>query len=227
MRTLIAGAAMAALALGTVATTQPRDPVEHTYHLHGDYQAGEANWPATLDGVAVMNSTAPTEAAPKSRFATNYAVGPNPNCSANGLLAAWKGNVDGDVVGDLTIEVPAVSTGATVVVEVFADGGGGCNEAAVPPVLSEVVEVAPGAAPVAVTFSDVGFTAYNDISIQFRIIGDVHVTVEDEETGTTARRTLSKPNEQVRFLYDSTDYDGTVTFDCVPRVETDATCEWG
>lgn len=229
MRTLIAGAAVAVLALGTVAADhEPRPPVDHVYHLHGDYPAGELDYPAEgLDGIERMDSTAPTESTPRSSGATNYVAGPNPTCSGNGLLATWAGNVDGDVVGDLTVDVPVVSTGASVVVEVFPDGTGACNEAYQEPALREVVEVPPGESRLTVTFPDVGFSAVNVMTLQLRVLMDVHVSVEDEETGTAASRTSSKPNEQVRFLYDSVDHDGTVTFSCVPTLDSDETCEWG
>jgi thiol-disulfide isomerase/thioredoxin len=226
MRTLATAVAALVLAAGTLGFDTSRDPIAHTYHLHGSYEADEVSYADGLDGVSRMDTTAPTGDAPKSRFATNYGIGPNPSCSGNGLLAAWRGNVDGLVTGTLSIEVPAVSSGATVVVDVFADGGGACNEAYVEPVLSATVEAAPGEAPLAVVFSDVEFEAINDVTVQFRIVDDVDVTVEDGETGTTVSRSVQKPNEHIRLMFDAAEYDGTVTFECIPRRETDDTCEW-
>lgn len=226
MRTLATTAGVVMLAAGALGFEHPVEPIEHTYHLHGGYEVDELSYADGLDGVSRMDTTAPTGDAPKSRFATNYGIGPNPNCSGNGLLAAWRGNVDGLVTGTLSIEVPAVSSGATVVVDVFADGGGACNESYIEPVLTATVETGPGEAPLTVVFEDVAFEAINDVTVQFRILGDVHVTIEDDETGTSASRTVQKPNEHIRFLFDAVDHDGTVTLWCTPRNESDATCEW-
>lgn len=172
--------------------------VSTTLYFHGNQPAGEAEINETwLDGLLhKMDTTEPTGTT-KSQFVTNYVGGPNTNCSGNGLLPVWKGDLVGVVKGDVTVELHTLSSPAsTLVASLYPDASGGCNEAAQPFAAQTEVAVAPGQAVTEIVFEDVNFQSFGSLAIQFHMAP-------------------ATPG-QVRILYDSPDAASNLTVSCTP-----------
>ena len=104
---------------------------KHTVYLHGTQQAGEAEAPDTwVGGIWMkMDGTKPAGDPPKSVFVTNYVGGPNTNCSGNGLLPVWAGDMKGTIKGTVTVALHTVaSPAASLEARLYPDANGGCNE---------------------------------------------------------------------------------------------------
>lgn len=164
-----------------------------TLYLHGTEYVGEAGLPSTWleDNWMRMDTSEPTDSAPKSMFVTNYVSGPNTTCSGNGLLPTWRGDFKGKVKG-LTLNLHTIaSPAATLKVDVFPDGTGGCNSTAtgasdyVPPAATATVEVAPGHSETVVKFKNKPFKATSSLVLMLSMVGPSPA--------------------QVRVLYDSAD----------------------
>ena len=199
---------VAALAVGLVAGSlaapsfagkkKKTKAVTQTLYFHGNQPAGEAEINETwLDGILHKMDTTEPSGTMKSQFVTNYVGGPNTNCSGNGLLPVWKGDLVGNVSGDLKIELHTLaSPGSTLVASLYPDASGGCNESAQPFAAQETVDVAPGQSVTEIVFKKVKFQSFGSLAIQFHM------------APTTAG--------QVRILYDSADTPSSVTLTCTP-----------
>jgi hypothetical protein len=197
---------MALLAIGLVAgslaapaSAGKAKAKKTTLYLHGTETLGEAALTTTwLDGMLMkMDGSKPGGDPPKSMFVTNYVGGPNTQCSGNGLLPVWKGDMAGTVKGTVTVTLHTIATPATQMnVELFPDGSGGCESdlgstGYTPPAEAQVVEVAPGHAETKVVFKNVNFKSEAWLILQLSIANNPH------------------PG-QVRVLFDSADFASNV-----------------
>lgn len=206
-----------ALALPAEGKKKPA-PVATALYLHGSQPAGEAELPDTAVSSAwmAMDSTKPTDAAPKSMFVTNYLGGPNTKCSGNGLLPTWRGPLAGTVTGNVTLTLHTVaSPAAQLKAELFPDGTGGCESAFgstgyVPPAASAIVDVPPGPGTTEITFKHVKFKSVASLVLMLSI-----------PTTTVGPATPGEP-VQVRVLYDGSGFESGLKLSCVPA--SGATC---
>ena len=165
-----------------------------TFYLHGTLPVGEAELPTTWleDAWMTMDSTKPS-GPPKSMFITNYVGGPNTDCSGNGLLPVWRGQVAGTIKGTATLSLHTMATpGATVVASLYPDPNGGCNETAMPPAATTEVAVAPGHAETVFKFDKVNFKAGSSMIVQLHVVGPSPA--------------------QVRILYDGAGFESNLQF---------------
>jgi hypothetical protein len=170
-------------------------PVKKTFYLHGVESLGEAEIPQTwLDAIwHVMDATKPAEGQPKSQFVTNYGVGPNTNCSGNGLLPVWKGEVSGTIVGTITLTLHTLaSPGAQLNASLFQDATGGCNEAAQPPAAEATVDVPAGQGVTKIVFK----------KVRIPVVASLVLQLEPP---------LPVPT-QVRVFYDAASADSNIKF---------------
>ncbi|MGH2730966.1 MAG: hypothetical protein ACRDJI_10225, partial [Actinomycetota bacterium] len=178
----------------------PPAPVATTLYLHGNQPLGEAELPETwVDAIwHVMDATEPADGQAKSQFVTNYAGGPNPECSGNGLFPVWKGEISGTIVGDVKVTLHTVATPAAQInVELFADANGGCNDMAQPASAAAVVDVAPGQAVTEVVFEGVNIPVAGSIVLQLESI-------------------IPGAPTQTRVFYDSSAMASSIQFGILP-----------
>ncbi|MGH2730965.1 MAG: hypothetical protein ACRDJI_10220 [Actinomycetota bacterium] len=200
-------AIVVALTFGLVAGSlaMPADaakkPKKTTFYLHGNQAAGESELPETwIDGIPhVMDAQEPEGAEPKSQFVTNYGVGPNTECSGNGLYPIWKGNLAGTVVGNVKVTLHTVATpAAKLAIQLYPDASGGCNSALgndfVPPATEAVVEVPPGPGVVEAVLPNRSFQVAGSMTLQ--------IYIADQGTSPA----------QVRLFYDSASMISSVQF---------------
>lgn len=204
------------------ATVAP-DPIEVTYHLHGEGTVPYIDENAYLDGgILPMDRTGP-EGDFESRQLTNYAQGPNARCAGNGLWPVWTGYFGrGVVVGEATLAFDVVaSTPGPVTVDVFTDvTGQACNEAYPEPAASTTVTLPVGIGRVEAVLDLDGVTAGAFLMIQLRP-GDSANPLPNPVPNPgapiwPAAVAPLDPTAQARVLYDGTDYDATLTFTCQP-----------
>lgn len=210
---------LVAVALAATPTIAQEEPVEEpadgeeevvyediTFYLHGTETVGELE--ATGLGHMSMDTQEPTESDAKSRGITNYVRGPNQQCSGNWLLPTWDGWISGTVEGDVTVVLHTLThPGASFVVDLFADGGGACNEDYVEPVASQIVEFAAGEAETEVVFEDVSFDVWGALTIMLRA-----------PDNPIAGQPTTDPY-QGRVYYDSVDRPSRIELQC--RLEED------
>lgn len=181
------------------------EPVEVSMFLHG-LDDGQAFVDETdpLGNGAAMDRTAP-EGDFDSKQLLNYGVGPNPNCTGNGLLPTWSGFVGaGTIVGDATVTFDVVASApGSVTVELWADQSpGACNEAYVEPDVSVDVALPAGAGTVEAVLPTDGL----DPDFSFLLV------LKPTESGPVS----FTPEHQARILYDGADYPASLTFTCQP-----------
>lgn len=193
MRKLALSVMAVAVLVSAVAAPAGAAKKPTTLYLHGTEYAGEVGLTSTWleDNWMRMDTSKPTDSAPKSMFVTNYVGGPNTSCSGNGLLPTWRGDFKGKIKG-LTLNLHTIATpAAQLKVDVYPDGTGGCDSGTtgasdyVPPAATETVDVAPGHSETVVKFNHKPFKAYNSLVLMLSIVGPSPA--------------------QVRVLYDSTD----------------------
>ncbi len=196
---LIAGALV-----GPAVAKKKAKPQAVTLYLHGTLPAEEPSIPDRwLNNIwPTLDPTEPSGQS-KSQMITNYVGGPNTNCSGNGLLPVWRGNLTGQVKGDVkfTLTTAAVPTTA-IVASLYPDGTGGCNESAEAPAAQIQVDLAAGQAVTEIVFEDVDFEAIASLVLMLHI-----------------------PNltpGQARIFYDGADAPSSLEFLCTPT--TQKTC---
>lgn len=188
-------------------TTVVEEPVyeDVTFYLHGTQQVGELEM-TNIGERMTMDTTAPTATSSKSRMVTNYLVGPNSKCSGSWLFPSWDGAVAGTIQGEVRVVLNTLShPDAALTVDLFADASGGCNDAYVPPVATQTVDLAAGQAKTEVIFKRVNFTAFGGVTVMVR-----------------PAATLTSP-DQTRLFYDSVTQDSRVELQCLPP-EGKTTC---
>lgn len=203
---LVLGLVAGALAAPATAKKKKPKPQQVTLYLHGNDDVGELEYVNAGD-FQKMDTEEPSGSQAKSRFATNYILGPNTECSGNALLPTWRGTLSGNVVGDLKVTLHTVSTpAAQLSVELYADGDGGCNSAALgveeytPAVAEQVVDVAPGPAVTEVVFE----------KVKFKTIATLVLMVHIQPVAQ------NRSPHQVRLLYDGAAQASMVELTCVP-----------
>lgn len=205
---LIVGALAGPAVAGKKKKKPKPKPVPVTMYLHGTQPMGEAEIPDAWQSMAwmAMDETEPSGSSSKSIFVTNYVAGPNSNCSGNGLLPVWKGEITGKITGPITLQLhTAASPGAIIDVRLFADASGGCNDAAQPPVAEvTALSVAPGQGVTEVTFEEVAdFDAVANLVVQ---VNSSRLFDIPDPGGA-----LAYPG-QVRIFYDSASAPSNIAF---------------
>lgn len=190
-----------------------------TFYLHGQTELGENDSMAAVNDVYLpMDSTEPSGSTPKSRFVTNYLVGPNTQCAGNTLFPIWNGKVSGHITGDLTVTLNAVSTpGGQVDIRIWPDvmsqACSSDNPAApasdyIEPVAEAIVDVPPGPGQITATIKGVDFAAVSSLTMQLSptVLVDL-----PSPAGALTEPWIS------RVLYDTPDYASSVQFSCTPN----------
>lgn len=228
MRRLAALAlAVPVLAAGLIAADTgetPPEPIDYTFHLHGESAVDETSRTSLDDDYLPMDFTAPTASEPDSRFVTNYSRGPNRSCSGNNLFPTWSGILTGSLVDQIEVTIPAVGTTGEVAIDVFADALGGCNEEYVAPVASATATIPQGAGSITVTIP-----LDEPIHVEYQLAVMVSVPTYLVEVHGPQPQRFVDPTYQARLLYDSVDYQATVAVTCQPDDvpgETGETCEF-
>jgi hypothetical protein len=182
-----------------------KKPVATSLFLHGQEQIGETELEDTwINGNWMTMDETEGEGPQKSRFVTNYILGPNTQCSGNSLYPVWKGALSGTVVGDVTVTLHTVATpAAKLAIQLYPDGAGGCDSAVsmdfVPPATETVVDVPPGPGVVEAVLPNTSF----------EVVGSLVLQVYIADQGTSPA--------QVRLFYDSKDSASGVSLSLVPK----------
>lgn len=188
-------------------------PIATSLFLHGTERFGEMELPQTwteadwLD----MDKEAPTGGEAKSIGVTNYILGPNVSCSGNGLVPTWEGALTGTVTGDVKATLHTMATpGAQIAVELYPDGGGGCNSGTtmeyVEPAAEQLVTLPAGQGKVEVTFPGVNFPVMSKLVMMISIAPPL----------ATSPRFINSPH-QVRIFYDSEAQASGLQLNCLPN----------
>ncbi len=193
----------------TETPTEAPGPVyeDITFYLHGTERVGDLDM-STL-GHMPMDTTAPTATQTASRQILNYVRGPNAKCSGNWLFPTWDGVIDGQVQGNVKVTLQTLThPGNSYTVELFADGGGGCNDSYVPPVATKTLSFAPGQATTEILFENVDFTVGGQLTLMVR-------PASNPPIDTPAGPQASQQPHQGRVFYDSTTVKSRIELKCL------------
>lgn len=202
----------------TETATEPPAPVYEnlTFYLHSTDRVGETD-ASTLANMK-MDTTAPTSTDTASRQILNYVRGPNTKCSGSWLFPSWDGEMDGQVQGNVTVTLQTLThPNNSFVVELFADGGNGCNESYVPPVASKTVSFPAGQATSEIVFENVDFAVGGQLTLMVRPPNGPTVT-PPPPPDPTVPAAPSQPTlepHQGRVFYDSTAVQSRVELQCL------------
>ena len=212
-----------ALALGLVTAgftsaeaAKKRKPVKTTLYLHGETVVGENDsFTAINDRFLPMDAKEPTGSEPKSRFITNYVVGPNTQCAGNNLFPVWTGELAGRIKGDMKVVLHTIGTPGPLVLRVWPDvSGQACDseltgtKAYVKPAGEITVELPPGHGEIEAVFKKLDFNVQG--VLMFQLSPEVAVDLPSP-AGSLLDPFLS------RVLYDSTDLVSSLEFMCTPK----------
>jgi hypothetical protein len=214
---LLTVAALSASLAGTsvAATKKPAapKPSASTFYLHGANTIGEQDQTIVTGGPLAMDRTKPSGSTDKGKVLTNYVLGPNTDCTANGAFAVWVGEVAGTLSGKINVTFFTQNDPhATVDVRVFVDADSNlCNSTTggnqYPGALAEANGVALPAAGGKTSLS------LPVIAKGKNAIAHGTLVLEIIPGGTAG---LVGP-EFARVLYDSTTAMSSVTFTCLPK----------
>lgn len=212
MRRSVGVVLMLCLAFGALiaapAEAKKKKAAPVTLYFHGDNMFGEQDLEMGITGVyRNMDTTEPTEAAPKSHGLVAVGAGgvgtPNPQCAGNPFFPVWQGDVSGTVVGDIKVSLDAISLPATKIdvrvwglVPPFGSCDSQGTEAYIEPAAEVRVDVPPGAGTIEAVLKGVKFKAEGKLMIQFTPV-------------------LEGPT-MTRVLYDSTSTISQMEFTCIP-----------
>ena len=209
---LIAGAFMAAPAEARRAKAQ-----KVTLFLHGNEVIGETESMSLIaDGFLPMSAEKPTAAEPRSRFITNYLVGPNYSCAGNNLFPVWTGEVSGTIKGDMKVTLHTVGTPGTVEVRVWPDVNTQMCNSTIPiapaddypdPLGAVTVDLPAGHGHVEAVIKDVNFKAGALMMLQISPV----ILLDIPDPGGN----ILNPFVQ-RILYDTPDLASSIEFSCIP-----------
>lgn len=193
-------------------------PKPVTLYLHGATELGEADSMAVVaDGFLPMDTTEPSGTTPKSRFITNYLVGPNRQCAANNLFPVWSGPFVGQVKGDVKVTLYAAGTPGQVDIRIWPDvmsqqctttNPAAPSDAYVEPSGEVTVDLPPGEGEVTAVLEDVKFKSVSSLMLQ---------------VSPTIAADLPDPGGSVlnpfvsRLLYDTPDMAARIELQCVCR----------
>ncbi|HJR46103.1 MAG TPA: hypothetical protein VJ927_10920 [Actinomycetota bacterium] len=197
------------LVAGSVATAQAgkkAKPVKTTLYFHGGSPIGETEIADIVSGLyRKMDTTEPADPTAKSVALVAAGAGgigtPNPTCAGSPLFPVWVGDVEGKIVGDITIKLSAVGAPAPIDVRVWGmvPGPTACDsqgvEGYVDPHAEVRVDAPAGPGEIEAVLEDVNFPAQR-LMVQFTPVLE----------GPTA----------TRVLYDSTSFISQMEFSCVP-----------
>jgi hypothetical protein len=203
-RTLVLMLVMA-LAMGTLGAAEAAKkkkkkgpkPVATTMYMHGHTPLGEVDglvWLTDDTFVMTMDGVEPDGSGSSMAWHAEAAVPWNTECTGLPVgFPTWVGNVNGQIVGDVTVKVFGMGNAETVTARLWADVTVfNCNDAYVPPLAEVEFESAAGEAEV--VFPGINVTAGTHIMIEF--------------VGPTP--------SLGRVEYDSADAATQVTFGCIP-----------
>lgn len=173
-------------------------PVKTTLYLHGNTPVGEGGEGAVNIAESLqmtMNTTAPTDAAPKS-YNYNNPVG-NDQCSGNStFFPTWSGDLAGTIVGDVKWTAHFAAPPSQVIARIWTDTTiSSCNESYIPPAKEVIVDVPAGHNAVDIVFKKMKLKAGYNIMVEL------------------LQRTATR---QGRVFYDAVGYESALTFDCIP-----------
>lgn len=208
MKRLISVVVLLGLLVGATASVavakKKAKPVQTTFYLHGTETVGEVDM-ANGFGASYtkMDSTEPSDPAPKSRVLTTWRGEPAMwnDCAGSYLLPVWTGAMSGKVVGDIKVTLHAAGAPTSVALQVWPDlmsqtcASNDLSEGGYPEPAGEVVVDLPaGTGEVEAVIEDVNFN----------VLGSLVLMVLPE--GPAA----------ARVLYDSPDFASRVEFSCLP-----------
>ena len=209
--------AVAALAGTPVAAKKKAKPVTTKLFFHGGAPVGESeSFSAVADAYLPMDATEPAGSEPKSKFITNYVVGPNSNCAGNNLFPVWSGQLTGTVKGDIKVTLHTVGTPGPVEIRVWPDVGSSLcdtdnpvspSDAYVDPAGAVTVELPPGHGEVEAVIKGVNFKALSTLIVQL----SPTVAVDVPSPGGSALNPFVS-----RILYDTPDLASSIEFTCIP-----------
>jgi hypothetical protein len=184
------------------------EPIDYALYLTGEQQISElelpSRWPS--GSYRQMSEDEPTSSDAKGLWVTNYAAGPNTNCSGNGLVPTWEVFFEGTITDDVTVVLHAMSApGARLDVRLFADVGSGmCNDNYKAPIAGKVVEIGSGSDEVEIVFEGVDAVVRDNLTLMV---------------------TAGSQTSQSRLEFDSTAAPSRVEVSCIPFDGLD-TCLW-
>lgn len=194
-----------------------KKPVKTTLYLHGNEVVGESeSFTVVADTLLPMDTTEPAGAEPKSKFITNYLVGPNTMCAGNNLFPVWRGEVAGTIKGDMKFTFNTVGTPGPVEVRVWPDVGSSmCNsenpvsssDAYPDPAGAVTVDLPAGPATTEAVIKGVNFKAAGSVIVQI----SPTVAVDVPSPGGSILNPFIS-----RILYDTPDFASSLEFSCVP-----------
>lgn len=212
--TCVLAGALVAGALVVPAAAKKAKPVKTTLYMHGASVVGEADSsPQVADTPLPMDPNAPEGAEPKSHGIANAVLTPNHKCAGNNLFPVFVGDVTGQIVGDMKVQLHALSTPGKVVVRVWADKMGLLCTSEVSgtaeypePAAEATVDLPAGHGVIEAVFEDLNFPASMNLMIQ----------VSPEATAAPAGDRDYMMPFVARVLYDAADYASNVEFSCIP-----------
>jgi hypothetical protein len=192
-------------------------PVATKLFLHGASPIGESDsFSVVADTYLPMDKTEPAGSEPKSKFITNYIVGPNTACAGNNLFPVWSGQVIGTIKGDIKVTLHTVGTPGPVEIRVWPDVGSSLcdtdnpvspSDAYVDPAGAVTVDLPPGQAATEAVIKGVNFQAKSTLVIQV----SPTVAVDLPSPGGS----LLNPFVS-RLLYDTPEVASSIEFTCIP-----------
>lgn len=215
----------ASIAAPAMAKKKPK-PVATTLYLHGATVVGENDsFSLYNEAFLPMDKTEPAGSEPKSRWITNYLVGPNTQCAGNNLFPVWSGALSGQIKGDVKLTLNTVGTPGDVVVRIWPDVGTGASlcdsdlptgptQNYVDPAGEVVVSLPPGAGTVEAIMEDVVLNAIGSVVIQISPV----VAVDIPSPGGSVLNPFMS-----RILYDTADFASVLEFSCIPASGTSCT----
>lgn len=218
------------LIVGSVTTAEagkkkPK-PVATALYLHGATVVGENDsFFLYNEAFLPMDKTEPAGSEPKSRWITNYLVGPNTQCAGNNLFPVWSGALSGQIKGDVKLTLNTIGTPGDVVVRIWPDipiGASLCDSDTPPtptrnyiePAGEAVVSLPAGAGTVEAVMEDVDLTAIGSVVIQISPV----IAVDIPSPGGSVLNPFMS-----RILYDTPDFASVLEFSCIPASGTACT----
>jgi hypothetical protein len=197
------------LMFGAVASAEAKKkakkPVSVTYYFHGTETVGEID---LVNNFAVsylkMDSTEPTEPAPRSRPFTTWSGDPQMwnDCAGSALLPVWTGPLSGKVVGDMKVTLHTLSAPKAVTIQVWPDlasqacASNNLGEGDYPePAAETTVDLPAGPGESEIILKNVKFDASAMLMLQV----------------------LPHGPAPGRVLYDSPDFASKIEFKCIPK----------
>ena len=202
MKKLLVLAAVLGLVVGSVATAEAaKKPQQIEFFFHGTEPLGEIDLINNVGTYNQMDTTAPTEPAPKTIGGFVWKEHFN-DCAGSAFVPVWMGYVTGRIKGDMTITLHNVSLPRQLEVEVWPDvlsqtcASNQLSEGVYPePAATKTVDVPPGHSALEIVLEDVDFKAKGSMIVQFTPMGGPSTT---------------------RILYDAADFASSIKFSCIP-----------